>query len=128
MTALLIVLPSKCLLWRFLCSLIGRYSSCNLAMLGHNEFIWRTHYCGSAQSIAAAGHNSFADGSLCHCLCQSLTVLEYLVANGSERVIDELREHTYHIQVSQLIYYWSHWSLMSWIFLWAPHAISVDWM
>jgi uncharacterized membrane protein YfhO len=59
---------------------------------------------------------------------KSLTVLEYLVANGSERVIDELREHTYHIQVSQLIYYWSHWSLMSWIFLWAPHAITVDWM
>ncbi|CAM6035549.1 unnamed protein product [Sphagnum compactum] len=29
---------------------------------------------------------------------KSLTVLEYLVANGSERVIDELREHTYHIQ------------------------------
>lgn len=31
---------------------------------------------------------------------QALTVLEYLVANGSERVIDELQEHTYQIQVN----------------------------
>ncbi|XP_024357809.1 uncharacterized protein [Physcomitrium patens] len=29
---------------------------------------------------------------------KALTVLEYLVANGSERVIDELQEHTYQIQ------------------------------
>lgn len=32
-------------------------------------------------------------------LWQALTVLEYLVANGAERVIDELQEHTYQIQV-----------------------------
>jgi len=29
---------------------------------------------------------------------KALTVLEYLVANGADRVIDELREHTYQIQ------------------------------
>jgi epsin len=29
---------------------------------------------------------------------KALTVLEYLVANGAERVIDELQEHTYQIQ------------------------------
>ncbi len=32
--------------------------------------------------------------------CQSLTVMEYLIANGAERVIDELREQAYQIQVS----------------------------
>lgn len=31
---------------------------------------------------------------------KSLTVLEFLVAQGAERVIDELREHQYQIQVS----------------------------
>lgn len=30
---------------------------------------------------------------------QALTVLEYLVAHGSERVIDEIREHSYQISV-----------------------------
>lgn len=30
---------------------------------------------------------------------KSLTVLEFLVAQGAERVIDELREHQYQIQV-----------------------------
>lgn len=30
---------------------------------------------------------------------QSLTVLEFLVANGAERIIDELREQAYQIQV-----------------------------
>lgn len=30
---------------------------------------------------------------------QALTVLEYLVAHGSERVIDEIREHAYQISV-----------------------------
>lgn len=34
-----------------------------------------------------------------HGVFQALTVLEYLVANGADRVIDELREHTYQIQV-----------------------------
>jgi hypothetical protein len=50
---------------------------------------------------------------VCVIVCQSLTVLEYLVANGSERVIDELQEHTYHIQVSQLTPYWPLWFLLS---------------
>lgn len=31
---------------------------------------------------------------------QGLTVLEYLVAHGSERVIDDIREHAYQISVS----------------------------
>ncbi|KAL9687033.1 hypothetical protein QQ045_031429 [Rhodiola kirilowii] len=31
---------------------------------------------------------------------KGLIVLEYLVANGSERVIDEIREHAYQISVS----------------------------
>ena len=30
---------------------------------------------------------------------QALTVLEYLVAHGSERVIDEIKEHSYQISV-----------------------------
>ena len=30
---------------------------------------------------------------------KSLTVLEFLVAQGAERVIDELREHQYQVQV-----------------------------
>jgi hypothetical protein len=30
---------------------------------------------------------------------QALTVLEYLVAHGSERAIDEIREHSYQITV-----------------------------
>jgi len=30
---------------------------------------------------------------------QALTVLEYVVANGSERVIEEIREHAYQISV-----------------------------
>lgn len=33
------------------------------------------------------------------CVSQSLTVLEFLVANGAERIIDELREHAYQVQV-----------------------------
>lgn len=32
-------------------------------------------------------------------MLQSLTVLDYLVGNGSERVIDDLREHAYQISV-----------------------------
>ena len=32
-------------------------------------------------------------------ICQSMTVLEFLVANGAERIIDELREQAYQIQV-----------------------------
>jgi len=39
--------------------------------------------------------SSMTDGA-----CQSLTVMEYLIANGAERVIDELREQAYQIQVS----------------------------
>jgi len=39
-----------------------------------------------------------SDSVVC-CVWQALTVLEYLVANGAERVIDELLEHTYQIQV-----------------------------
>jgi len=31
---------------------------------------------------------------------QALTVLEYLVGHGSERVIHEIREHAYQIQVT----------------------------
>lgn len=38
------------------------------------------------------------DSVVC-CDWQALTVLEFLVANGAERVIDELQEHTYQIQV-----------------------------
>lgn len=34
---------------------------------------------------------------------QALTVLEYLVAHGSERVIGEIREHTHQISVSSLL-------------------------
>lgn len=34
---------------------------------------------------------------------QGLTVLEYLVAHGSERVIDDIREHAYQISVSFFI-------------------------
>lgn len=34
---------------------------------------------------------------------QGLTVLEYLVAHGSERVVDDIREHAYQISVSFLI-------------------------
>lgn len=30
---------------------------------------------------------------------KGLTVLEYLVANGSERVIEDIREHGYQIEV-----------------------------
>lgn len=38
---------------------------------------------------------------------QALTVLEYLVAHGSERVIDEIREHAYQISVIfHSIYLW----------------------
>lgn len=33
---------------------------------------------------------------------QALIVLEYLVAHGSERVIDDIREHAYQISVSSL--------------------------
>jgi hypothetical protein len=55
---------------------------------------------------------------------KSLTVLEYLVANGSERVIDELREHTYHIQVSQLTPYWPLWFLLSKICLQDKNTIN----
>jgi hypothetical protein len=32
---------------------------------------------------------------------QALTVLEYLVAHGSERAIDEIREHSYQITVNK---------------------------
>lgn len=34
---------------------------------------------------------------------QGLTVLEYLVAHGSERVVDDIREHAYQISVSFFI-------------------------
>lgn len=34
---------------------------------------------------------------------QALTVLEYLVAHGSERVIDEIKEHAYQISVISMI-------------------------
>lgn len=33
------------------------------------------------------------------CVFQALTVLDYMVAHGSERVIDEIREHAYQISV-----------------------------
>lgn len=38
---------------------------------------------------------------------QALIILEYLVAHGSERVIDEIREHAYQISVTffRLSYY-----------------------
>ncbi|KAI3683438.1 hypothetical protein L1987_83941 [Smallanthus sonchifolius] len=39
---------------------------------------------------------------------KGLTVLEYLVANGSERVIDEIREHSYHIKSLSDFQYLDH--------------------
>ncbi|GER41649.1 ENTH/VHS family protein [Striga asiatica] len=36
---------------------------------------------------------------------KALTVLEYLVAHGSERVIDDIREHSYQISVS-FLFFW----------------------
>lgn len=33
---------------------------------------------------------------------QALTVVEYLIANGSERAVDEIIEHTYRIAVCKL--------------------------
>jgi hypothetical protein len=33
---------------------------------------------------------------------QALTLLEYLVAHGSERVIDDIKEHSYQISVYHL--------------------------
>lgn len=36
---------------------------------------------------------------------QGLIVLEYLVAHGSERVIDDIKEHSYQISVSYAIFY-----------------------
>lgn len=47
--------------------------------------------------------NSFLSDLTSKILCfllQALTVLEYLVANGTERVIDEIREHAYQISVN----------------------------
>lgn len=38
-----------------------------------------------------------------HGACQSLTVLDFLVANGAERVIDELREQAFQVQVSKIV-------------------------
>lgn len=38
-------------------------------------------------------------------LHQSLAVLEYLVAHGSERAVDEIIEHTFHIAVCVFISY-----------------------
>lgn len=40
--------------------------------------------------------------SMTHGACQSLTVLDFLVANGAERVIDELREQAFQVQVRKL--------------------------
>lgn len=37
-------------------------------------------------------------------LPQSLSVIEYLVAHGSERAVDEIVEHTYQIAVPIFIY------------------------
>jgi len=34
---------------------------------------------------------------------QALTVLEYIVANGSERVIEEIREHAHQISVISIL-------------------------
>ena len=45
---------------------------------------------------------------------QGLTVLEYLVAHGSEKVIDEIREHSYQIAVRTILFLLHFLSLLDW--------------
>lgn len=40
-------------------------------------------------------------------LVQALAVIEYLIANGSERAVDEIIEHTFQISVRILSFYLS---------------------
>lgn len=42
---------------------------------------------------------------LCFVFCKALSVIEYLVSNGSERAVDEIIEHTYQISVSLFFYF-----------------------
>lgn len=51
---------------------------------------------------------------------QALTVLDYLVAHGSERVIEEIREHAYQISVISsslcVLAFMDHFRLFAYIF------------
>lgn len=55
----------------------------------HDDVAFLMLFVAHALSLMTSYHNF-----------QALTVLEYLVANGSERVIDDIREHSYQIQVT----------------------------
>lgn len=55
-------------------------------------------------------------------LSQGLTVLEYLVGHGSERVIDDIREHAY--QISVHFSYSIHFNCYFTLALWWPFLIN----
>jgi hypothetical protein len=65
-------------------------------------FRYQGHQCVVfSESVMIWGCFTFPNSVVC-LIWQALTVLEFLVANGAERVIDELQEHTYQIQVEFL--------------------------
>ena len=65
-------------------------------------FRYQGHQCVVfSESVLIGGCFKFPNSVVC-LIWQALTVLEFLVANGAERVIDELQEHTYQIQVEFL--------------------------